>query len=333
MAARLRPDAILLLATGHWTAGVLRGAVATGLFSHIARGSATVAQLAAAVAGDAAGIRVTLNALTALGLLRKEGEAYRLRPLAETYLVEESPSYLGDLVTAGCASPYHFRVFEHYERVIAQGRALDLDVWVDDKEYAASLATGLFSINRPIAEKVCDELGWKGEHDEARSLLDLGRSAGAFGLTALLRLPRARLTLLDHPHLTAVARRFAEQLGVAGRLEERPGDCRREPLGGPYDAVFISQLLHTFSEAEQQRLLGACRGALRAGGHLVVVEFLPDEGRRGNMGALLFEAMVYGFTGRTFHTPLSLRRLLEANGFLVHHLKTEGPGGYAIAQA
>ncbi len=333
MAAPLRPDAILLLATGHWAAGVLKGAVAAGLFTQIARGHDTVVALAKTLPADPTGISVALNALSGLGLLRKESERYSLRPLAEAYLVADSPAYLGELVEVGCGSPYHFEMFADYRRVIEQGKAPEANLWEDDAEFAASLAAALFPMNQPIAERVCEALGWQANDASELSLLDLGRTAGAYGITALARLPNARLELLDFPHVVEAARRFAEQRGVGERLQATPGDLRRAELGGPYHGIFMSQLLHTYAAEVQRQILEKCRAALHPEGRLVIVEFLPDEQRSSNVAALLFETMIYGFSGRTFHTLSSLQDLLAAAGLTVVATEIDGPGGFVIAQA
>ena len=86
-------------------------------------------------------------------------------------------------------------------------------------------------------------LGWLAWLSGARSILEIGTFTGYSSISMALNLPEdGRIITLDvNEETTAVARRYAEEAGVADRMEYRVGSALDElqNLDGPFDLVFI----------------------------------------------------------------------------------------------
>ena len=86
-------------------------------------------------------------------------------------------------------------------------------------------------------------LGWLVWLSQARRVLEIGTFTGYSSISMALNLPSdGRIISLDvNEETTAVARRYAEEAGVADRIEYRVGPAIEElgRLGGPFDLVFI----------------------------------------------------------------------------------------------
>jgi caffeoyl-CoA O-methyltransferase len=86
-------------------------------------------------------------------------------------------------------------------------------------------------------------LGWLVWLSGARSILEIGTFTGYSSISIALALPDGgRIVSLDvNEETTAVARRYAEEAGVADRIDYRVGPALEEleRLGGPFDLVFI----------------------------------------------------------------------------------------------
>ena len=86
-------------------------------------------------------------------------------------------------------------------------------------------------------------LGWLVWLSQARRILEIGTFTGYSSLAMALNLPEGgRIVSLDvNEETTAVARRYAEEAGVADRIEYRVGSALEElkNLDGPFDFVFI----------------------------------------------------------------------------------------------
>lgn len=86
-------------------------------------------------------------------------------------------------------------------------------------------------------------LGWLVWLSQARRILEIGTFTGYSSIAMALNLPEGgRIVSLDvNEETTAVARRYAEEAGVADRIEYRVGSALEElqNLDGPFDLVFI----------------------------------------------------------------------------------------------
>ncbi len=86
-------------------------------------------------------------------------------------------------------------------------------------------------------------LGWLVRLSQAENVLEIGTFTGYSSISIALALPDGgRITTLDmNEETTAVARRYAEEAGVAERIDYRVGPALDElqQLDGPWDLVFI----------------------------------------------------------------------------------------------
>ena len=86
-------------------------------------------------------------------------------------------------------------------------------------------------------------LGWLVRISQAKHVLEIGTFTGYSSISMALALPEGgRITSLDvNEETTAVARRYAEEAGVADRIDYRVGPALEalEGLDGPWDMVFI----------------------------------------------------------------------------------------------
>jgi SAM-dependent methyltransferase len=126
-------------------------------------------------------------------------------------------------------------------------------------------------------------------------VLDLGgghgRYAKAFvdvGFTA---------TLFDKGICVDIAReRHGDEFAVIA------GDFHTDDLGGPYDAIFLSNIVHGLDEVANQALIERLADALAPGGRLVVKDFFAEGSGLQPEGAVVFGMVMLMFTqgGRTY---------------------------------
>src|ERR1700731_1464776 len=93
-AAELNPEQLMQMNMSYTSSRVLAAGVQLNVFSQLASGGQTANDIARAVGASERGMRMLLDALTGLQILAKTGSRYRLTPVAEKYLVRESPDYL-----------------------------------------------------------------------------------------------------------------------------------------------------------------------------------------------------------------------------------------------
>ena len=77
---------------------ILHAAVETKIFDYVAAGMATAADIARAAKLKERGVRILADALVGMELLEKKRGSYALTPTSRTFLVSESPAYMGPMV-------------------------------------------------------------------------------------------------------------------------------------------------------------------------------------------------------------------------------------------
>jgi caffeoyl-CoA O-methyltransferase len=86
-------------------------------------------------------------------------------------------------------------------------------------------------------------LGWLVCLSQARRILEIGTFTGYSSISMALQVPEGgRIVSLDvNEETTAVARRYAEEAGVADRIDYRVGTAMEllADVDGPFDMVFI----------------------------------------------------------------------------------------------
>lgn len=256
---------------------VLNAGIELGIFDAIAAGASTADQVAHKQSLDLRGTRLLLNALAALGLLDSDGTTYRLPAEADKLLVRGSPEFVGDMAKV-MASKWEWDALSTLPDAVRQGGTVAAQhaetpgyaYWEDFAAHASAVAT-------PAAKLTADVLAtWAAERARLY-VLDIACGHGLYGFTLAARQPHARVWSLDWANVLPVALERAHQMGIADRVQTIAGDMFDVDLGGPYDTVFITNVLHHFSQARATELLRRARTALAADGRIVVVGFTVSE--------------------------------------------------------
>jgi len=275
--------------------GALKAAIELGLFTAMSGQPATAAEVAARCECPERGIRILCDYLAILGFLRKDGSRYTLTPDSATFLDRNSPAYLGRSVDFFLA-PGIADSFGDLARTIRRGRlhtsdhgttAPDHPVWL---EFARAMGPMML----PIAQRVAD----LAPLDAARSsrILDISASHGTYGIALARKNPRAHLVALDWEAVLAVTEENARAAGLADRFSKIAGDAFTADLGTDYDLVLVPNFLHHFNPADCTRFLRRVHAALRPGGRVAIIEFVPNEDRVTPPAAAGFAFVMLGTT-------------------------------------
>jgi hypothetical protein len=129
----------------------------------------------------------------------------------------------------------------------------------------------------------------------ATRLLDLAGSHGLMGATIARKHPPLRATVVDLPPALAHARRLAQQEGHDDVVEHRAGNLLTDDLGGGWDVVLLSNILHHFTASHVRAILQRAFAALIADGTIAIWELeRPAPGKKPSEGdgvALFFRLM------------------------------------------
>jgi 2-polyprenyl-3-methyl-5-hydroxy-6-metoxy-1,4-benzoquinol methylase len=256
----------------------LRAAIELDLFSHIAAGRQTAAELGDACQAAPRGIRILADYLTILGFLHKTGDRYVLTEDSRMFLDRRSPAYLGGAV-GFLLAPELKESFHQLTAAVRRGGTAvsdegtvshDNPIWV---EFARAMAPLMQMPARLLAELV------GGDSEQPLRVLDVAAGHGLFGITIAERHSRAHVTALDWPNVLKVATENARRAGVAERHAALPGSAFDVAWGGPYDVVLLTNFLHHFDLPTCEQLAARAYAALAPGGRAVTLDFIPEPDR------------------------------------------------------
>ena len=293
----------------------LKAAVDLELFTAIGSTPSTAAEIAARCQCPERGIRILSDNLAILGFLTKDGSHYALTPSSAVFLDKNSPAYFGSAVNFLLA-PALTEAFTDLASTIRRGRlhttehgttAPDHPAWVE-------FARAMGPMMGPAANGAADLVPLNPARDTR--ILDISASHGAYGIAFAKKNPRAHLVALDWQAVLAVAGENAAAAGLAGRFGKIVGDAFTVALGSDYDVVLVPNFLHHFTIAECTRFLGRVHAALRPGGRVVIVEFVPNEDRITPPPAASFSLVMLGTTPEgDAYTFAEYQKMLADSGF------------------
>ena len=301
--------------TGYQRTAAIKAAVELDVFTQIAAGAATVDALAARCDAAPRGLRALLNHLVVDGFLTRDGEHYGLSATAAAFLDRSSPSYLGSAVSF-IASPTIVEGFTRLTDAVRRGgTAISADgalapehpVWV---EFARAMAP-IAAMTAALLANLLDI-----EHAPGGKILDIAAGHGMFGITLARLNPAVELTALDWRNVLAVAEEHARAAGIGARFRTLAGSAFEVPFGDGYDLVLLPNFLHHFDPSACERLLAKAHAALRPGGRVVIVEFVPNDDRLGPPDAVRFAlVMLAGTPAGDAYTYAEYQTMLGHAGF------------------
>lgn len=285
--------------SGYWQARVLLTANNLRIFNQMET-AGTAAEIAARIGADIRGTEILLNALAALGLVKKSSGKFRNSGKARRYLVEGNPLYQGDILRHG---DILWRNWSHLDEVVMTGKPARA---AGEHE---SFIRGMHNNALLRAGKVIGALDLKG----VKTALDLGGGPGTYSIE--LARKGISVTLFDLPETIPISRQIAAESGIDG-VSFLAGDFFTDDIGEGYDLILISQVLHSFSPEENMLLLRKCRKALHKNGKTAVYEFLINDALTAPLHSALFSVnMLVNTGGGRAYSPREILRWLSGAGF------------------
>jgi SAM-dependent methyltransferase len=321
------PEIIFQSLFAYQRTAALRAAIELDLFRAVGEGPGDVASLARRCSAAERGIRILCDYLTIAGLLAKRDGCYSHTPTSALFLDPHSPACIAStarfLAADGLQEP-----FGRLAEIVRRGRTVmpgqgsvepNHPMWV---EFAHSMAPMMAPLAAPLGAIVLD--GQRGPV----SVLDVAAGHGLFGIEVAKQNPEARVTALDWPAVLEVAHGNARRAGVHDRMSYLPGNAFEVSFGGPHDIILITNFLHHYDGPTCVELLRKARAALKPGGRVAALEFVPDEDRvTPPMTAAFSLTMLATTVAGDAYTFRELDGMYRAAGFarVVPHPVPESP--------
>lgn len=301
----------------YWETKILLTAVRLDVFSVLDGKPKTARDVAGRLGAHEPTLSLLLNALVAMRLLSKEGEAYGNSSTAEKHLVRHSAHYIGHLLLLHDAEWNNWGKLE--ETIRSGKRSVDRHVFETDPELGSTVLAVLHRIGQQSGPEFAKRLQLNGPI----RLLDLGGGAGTNAIAFCQVYPELTATVFDLPATLRLTEKTIKDAGLESRIALRAGDFNKEGLGGPYDVVLMSDILHYQTFETNQALVKKVYDHLAPGGRLIIKDRFLDEAGTGPAWTTAFAVHILVNTqqGSCYKTAEAMQWMTKAGFVSVSELE------------
>jgi SAM-dependent methyltransferase len=303
----------------------LKSAIELGVFTAIGNGAATPAAIAHQCEASERGIRILCDVLVTSGLLIKHNGQYENTPDTSIFLSRGSPAYMGGVTEFLCDPAFTELIFQNLTACVRKGGTLmDGEGTVsDDNRVWVKFARAMAPITVPASQFIASQLPTSGP----LKVLDIAAGHGMYGIAIARRNRDADITALDWEAVLEVAQEHAAAAGVAERMHLLPGSAFDTDFGTGYDVILLTNLLHHFDVDACESLLAKAHAALKPGGRLFTLEFVPNDDRVSpRIPARFALTMLFSTAHGDAYTFAEYEAMLRKAGFsqsAIHLLDTQ----------
>lgn len=226
--------------------------------------------IASKLGADARAMTILLDALVSMGLIKKDGILYDNLPVSSKYLQSGLPEYQGDIIS-------------HFDTLWSNWSGLDTVVKTGRPNRTAanhgSFIRGMHNLSVFKAKYIIDAIGLSG----VAAAIDIGGGPGTYAIELARR--GIDVTLFDRPDTIAIAK---EYVGGLENVKFMEGDFLVDTIGKGYDLAFISQVFHSYTPAENIRLIKKIKKSLNKNGKIAVQEFFIEDNMSEPLEGALF---------------------------------------------
>jgi hypothetical protein len=306
---------MLGVSSGYWQGCTLQAGVRLKIFTSLGDRFCDASEVADFCGTDVRATGLLLDALAAMGLLKKEDARYGNSDFSGKFLVATTPAYMGHIIL------HHHHILDGWaqlDQAVTTGRKVERRSYGEENE-RESFLMGMFNLANSLAPQIAAGFPLSGR----KRLLDLGGGPGTYAIHFCLANPELQAVILDRPTTEPFARQTVAKFGLSDRIDFKGGDFNVDPVrGGPYDAAWLSHILHSNSYDQCQECIVKTATALESGGLILIHDFILDDTKDGPEFPALFALnMLIGTEGGRSYSKSEIISMLEQAGIgdIVHH--------------
>ncbi len=282
------PDGIMQLGLGFWGSKTLLSAVEIGLFTELAKDPLDFETISERLMLHPRSARDFLDALVALGMLKRDGDQYANTTETDLFLDRTKPSYIGGMLEMANVRLYPFwgsltealRTGQPQNEA-KRGENFFTALYADPGRLKGFLEA-MTGISLGAAMAIANKFPW----DRYETFVDVGAAQGGLPVQVALAHDHISGGGFDLPPVGPIFEEYVDSHGLGERLSFHAGDFFEDPLPAA-DVFVMGHILHDWGLEEKRRLIEKAHAALPEGGALIVYEAMIDDERRENAFGLL----------------------------------------------
>jgi len=302
---------IINLALGYQASQILSAAINLDIFTILDSGAKDISEIALRVESDEEALTRFLNALVSLNLLDKKNGVFHNTKISSRYLLKGERKYLGNAIHHGSNLWDSWKGLDDQIRSGEGRRPNDEHL----REYPHRLKDYLFAMD-DFAELKADMISDALSIKKYSKMLDLGCGPGTYSLTFASQNSKLHCTLVDlEPNIT-YTKELVHKSRYRNRISIQACQILEDEIPGyGYDLIFISNLIHAYSELEVKKILGKAWDKAASKSEIVIHDYILDDSGHGPRNASLFDLnMFVGTPKGKCYSMSDIKRLFDSLG-------------------
>ncbi|WP_026736483.1 methyltransferase [Fischerella sp. PCC 9605] len=282
-------DKIMEVGLGFWASKVLLSAVEIELFTELAQHPKDIETLQAQLGLHPRSAQDFLDALVAMGFLRREGKIYHNTPDTDMFLDKRKPSYIGGILEM--ANHRLFGFWGHLTEALRTGEMQNEAKGGGENFFAAIYAEpdrlkeflrAMSGVSRGANICIAERLPWS----NYKSFVDVGTAQGDLAVQIAKANPHLSGIGFDLPEVAPIFEDYVAEQAVGDRIRFIAGDFFKDDLPNA-DVILMGHILHDWSLEEKKILIRKAYASLPENGILVAYDTVIDDERCKNLFGLL----------------------------------------------
>lgn len=277
----LKPEEIRALANSFQQSRILLTAVELDIFSVLDKKILSSTDVAEKIKTDSHATDRLMNALVALGFLRKVHGKFYNAENASHYLVKGKPEFMGGL--------FHslglWQTWSSLTDAVRKGKSV-----AERKPSASGVdwQEAFIAAMHYRGVKEAKVLAMMLDLSKAKWMLDVGGGSGTFSMEFIKQNPQMTATVFDLPDIIPITKRYIAQENLTDKITFLGGNYLEDDFGKNYDLIFLSAIVHINNYDENMRLIKKCYDALNGGGQIIIKDWVMNDERTEPAGGAFF---------------------------------------------
>ncbi|MCX7796996.1 MAG: acetylserotonin O-methyltransferase [Melioribacter sp.] len=258
---------------------ILLTALELGIFNVLNRHMLTSKEVSHKLNTDERATDRLMNALVAMGLLKKiHGKFYNTES-AFQFLVEGNPEFLGSL----------FHTNELWKSWSTLTETIKKGTYVYRKRSENFNWTSSFiEAMHYRASREAKIVAYMLDLKNVKSMLDIGGGSGAFAMSFIELNPEIKAVIFDLPQVISFTKKYTQDFDYKNQISFREGNYLHDSFDGKYDLILLSAVVHINSYSENSLLIKKCSEVLNPNGQIIIKDWIMSEDRTQPAGGAIF---------------------------------------------
>jgi SAM-dependent methyltransferase len=305
----MNPNSIREFAASFQKSRILLSGFELDIFTNIDESGTTGNQIAGKLHLDEHACIRLMNALVALGFLKKQNDLFFNTEESFTFLSKKSREYLGGLMHTN----HLWNTWSNLTGVVKKGGSAN-PAEINDRgqEWLFPFINAMHDRAKKQAPQQLAGVDLSG----TKSVLDVGGGSGAYSMEFVTRRPEIEATVFDLPGVVPITNSFLDKEGFGGKIKTLSGDYTRDDLPKGFDLVFLSAVIHSNSLEINQNLIKKCFYSLNTNGKIIIQDWIMNNERtHPAAGAVFAINMLVGTEAGDCFTEQEVTDMLKTAGF------------------